>query len=70
MQGDKNVVAGPELVDFDVKNEIVWHGNALPAPIPIKAETDDRIEPFESEQSTVTGYGKWIVFYLIHRKIP
>ena len=64
MQGDKNVVAGPELVDFDVKNEIVWHGNALPAPIPIKAETDDKIENLGIDRTINQAKKSSIIIYL------
>ena len=53
-QFKKNAVAGPELVDFDLKNEIVWHGNSLPAPIPIKTEDEQETPSFESGVSADT----------------
>ena len=50
----KNAVAEPELVDFDLKNEIVWHGNSLPAPIPIKTDEEHELQVFESGVSANT----------------
>ena len=47
----KNVQGQTKFVDFDLNNEVVWFGEALPKPVPIKIEPDTQSPSVDSESS-------------------